>query len=152
MEPHRSISNSVVKRSSGDDSWGVAPCKNSSMPGKTFALMPQWLIERLALHEKPPARVAFLLGILCLGWERQPWLPAWGWRFFPGVSLRFEGVPSVALDWAAWHSPALGGPQPWGRGQARAWHGGRVIGGTSSSKDPKVHLGHHCNFWALITY
>jgi len=25
-----------VKRSSGDDSWGVAPCENSSMPGKTF--------------------------------------------------------------------------------------------------------------------
>ncbi len=35
VEPHRSISNSVVKRSSGDDSWGVAPCENSSMPGKT---------------------------------------------------------------------------------------------------------------------
>jgi len=25
MEPLRSISNSVVKRSSGDDIWGVAP-------------------------------------------------------------------------------------------------------------------------------
>ena len=37
VDPHRSISNSVVKRSSGDDSWGVAPCENSSMPGKTFA-------------------------------------------------------------------------------------------------------------------
>ena len=36
VDPHRSISNSVVKRSSGEDSWGEAPCKNSSMPGKTF--------------------------------------------------------------------------------------------------------------------
>ena len=34
--PLRSISNSVVKRSSGDDSEGVAPCESSSMPGKTF--------------------------------------------------------------------------------------------------------------------
>ena len=34
--PHRSIPNSVVKRCSGDDSWGVAPRENSSMPGKNF--------------------------------------------------------------------------------------------------------------------
>jgi hypothetical protein len=25
-----------VKRSSGNDSWGAAPCENSAMPGKTF--------------------------------------------------------------------------------------------------------------------
>ena len=36
VEPHRSISNSEVKRCSGDDSWGVAPRENSSMPGKKF--------------------------------------------------------------------------------------------------------------------
>ena len=29
-----SISNSVVKRSTGEDTLGVAPCENSSMPGK----------------------------------------------------------------------------------------------------------------------
>jgi hypothetical protein len=34
--PHRSIPNSEVKRCSGDDSWGVAPRENSSMPGKKF--------------------------------------------------------------------------------------------------------------------
>ena len=38
VEPHRSISNSVVKRSSGEDSWGVAPCQNSSMPGTTLLI------------------------------------------------------------------------------------------------------------------
>jgi hypothetical protein len=26
-----------VKRSSGDNSWVVAPCENSSMPGKIFS-------------------------------------------------------------------------------------------------------------------
>ena len=36
VDPPRSISNSGVKRSSGNDSWGAAPCENSSMPGKTF--------------------------------------------------------------------------------------------------------------------
>ena len=40
VEPPRSISNSGVKRSCGDDSWGVAPCENSAMPGKTFCLQP----------------------------------------------------------------------------------------------------------------
>jgi hypothetical protein len=28
--------NSEVKRSHGDDSWGVAPCQNSSMPSLLF--------------------------------------------------------------------------------------------------------------------
>ncbi len=33
MEPLRSISNSEVKHSAGEDTLGVAPCENSSMPG-----------------------------------------------------------------------------------------------------------------------
>ena len=36
VDPLRSISNSVVKRSSGNDSWRVASCENSSMPGQTL--------------------------------------------------------------------------------------------------------------------
>jgi hypothetical protein len=32
LDPLRPIPNSGVKRYSGDDSWGVAPCENSSLP------------------------------------------------------------------------------------------------------------------------
>ena len=45
--PHRSISNSVVKRSSGDDSWGVAPCESSTMPGKNLDSDQQTLVAAL---------------------------------------------------------------------------------------------------------
>ena len=33
VAPLRPISNSVVKRYSGENSWRVASCKDSSMPG-----------------------------------------------------------------------------------------------------------------------
>ena len=33
VAPLRTISNSVVKRYSGENSWRVASCKDSSMPG-----------------------------------------------------------------------------------------------------------------------
>ena len=63
--PPRSISNSGVKRSSGDDSWGEAPCENSSMPGKTFlSSKVQFSPATMNVYGnliKPPKRVAFLL-------------------------------------------------------------------------------------------
>jgi hypothetical protein len=36
VAPLRPISNSVVKRYSGENSWRVASCKDSSMPGFNF--------------------------------------------------------------------------------------------------------------------
>jgi hypothetical protein len=33
VDPHRPISNSDVKRYSGENSWRAASCKDSSMPG-----------------------------------------------------------------------------------------------------------------------
>jgi hypothetical protein len=36
VAPLRTISNSVVKRYSGENSWRVASCKDSSMPGLYF--------------------------------------------------------------------------------------------------------------------
>ena len=55
VEPLRSISNSVVKRSSGDNSWGVAPCENSSMPGKNlFQLQSEHLPCRGGFRLDPP--------------------------------------------------------------------------------------------------
>jgi hypothetical protein len=36
MAPHHSIPNMNVKRYSGDDTWGVAPWENSTMPKLIF--------------------------------------------------------------------------------------------------------------------
>jgi hypothetical protein len=32
MVPHHSIPNMIVKRDSGEDTWGVAPWENSTVP------------------------------------------------------------------------------------------------------------------------
>ena len=65
VEPPRSISNSGVKRGSGNDSWGVAPCENSAMPGKTFPSSVCCARTGVTLQKKPPKRVVFLC--LCRG-------------------------------------------------------------------------------------
>ena len=62
MVPPRSISNSGVKRSSGDDSWGAAPCENSSMPGKTFYFMRGEVF--LPSCEESHREVAFFVSVL----------------------------------------------------------------------------------------
>jgi hypothetical protein len=40
VAPLRPISNSVVKRYSGENSWRVASCKDSSMPGLYLKKIP----------------------------------------------------------------------------------------------------------------
>jgi hypothetical protein len=54
MAPLRPIPNSVVKRYCGEDSWGVAPCENSSMPGLYFSnkKIPSNVLEGIFLLEK----------------------------------------------------------------------------------------------------
>jgi hypothetical protein len=53
VEPHRPIPNSEVKRNSGEDTLGVAPRDNSSMPSFSFSS----IFLSLAL----PSRRAFFL-------------------------------------------------------------------------------------------
>jgi hypothetical protein len=39
-----SIPNSIVKRCGGEDTWGVAPWDNSSVPGSLFSIILKTLI------------------------------------------------------------------------------------------------------------